>query len=87
VKWGLGHTRASALVSKWGGKVGAQGGWCNNPNGGSLGARGPPMRTWRWRSAMTAGLSVGPSTPQFQEKLSLVPSPGTGGNNVRAEAW
>lgn len=34
-----------------------------------------PARTWRLRNDLTAGLSVGPSTPQFQLKLSLVPSP------------
>ena len=30
--------------------------------------------TWRLRSFSTAGSSVGPSTPQFQLRLSLAPS-------------
>src|SRR4029077_13703072 len=32
------------------------------------------LRCWRARSALMAGSSVGPSTPQFQERLSSVPS-------------
>src|SRR4051812_13099244 len=32
------------------------------------------FRRWRARSALTSGSSVGPSTPQFQDRLSSVPS-------------
>jgi hypothetical protein len=32
------------------------------------------LRTWRSRSSVTAGSSVGPSTPQFQLRLWLWPS-------------
>src|ERR671919_188843 len=32
------------------------------------------LRCWRQRSALTSGSSVSPSTPQFQERLSSVPS-------------
>ena len=32
------------------------------------------LRTWRARSASIAGSSVSPSTPQFQLRLSSVPS-------------
>jgi hypothetical protein len=31
-------------------------------------------RDWRARSASTSASAVGPSAPQFQERLSLVPS-------------
>ena len=32
------------------------------------------LRCWRLRSALTAGSFVGPSAPQFQDRLSLAPS-------------
>ncbi|MNC46471.1 hypothetical protein D3C75_954930 [compost metagenome] len=32
------------------------------------------MRIWRMRRAFTAGSSVGPSTPQFHDRLLSVPS-------------
>src|SRR5262249_34824487 len=32
------------------------------------------LRCWRERSAFTSGSSVGPSTPQFHDRLSSVPS-------------
>jgi hypothetical protein len=32
------------------------------------------LRIWRWRRVLTAGLSVGPSAPQFQLRLCCSPS-------------
>src|SRR5580658_185416 len=42
------------------------------PNDSSRVAR--MARDWRARRASTSGAGVGPSAPQFQERLSLVPS-------------
>src|SRR4051794_15930747 len=56
---------------------------CERPNSSPPSSIGVPddstsvvrkLRIWRSRSATTAGSSVGPSTPQFQDRLSSVPS-------------
>src|SRR4051794_30638199 len=56
---------------------------CERPNSSPPSSIGVPwdsssvarkLRCWRARSSSTSGLSVGPSAPQFQDRLSSVPS-------------